>query len=470
MSKARFLLTLMIGVGGLATVASRALLAQGQSEASARDSESGDGSEPGDFRWPSIPGFGAKSDDGDSPGGFLGPGPDRPEDAGAGDDDAEEQQRKVIELRRLALQNFENGRINEAIRFINDLISVKPYEAEYHFALGLCYRKEMKYKDSLKKYQDVLDLGGPRALISLLKAEVYAAEGSIDKAYESLRKAAVGGRNIIGDVQNLPILETFKDDTEFIKLALQLERFEVRRGRRHDPFTNLFPPAGRVPVSPDGVMPPGGDGLLSKAEQEKVLREAVRLKERIVFYIQLQDNVRAMDSYIKLKDMIAQKKQITVPMFVKKFDRIIAELPDIEVLIEGIRLKYYYNQAVQKLGSMRDVFEDSDYGTVEKFHADLENLAREMVMINRQYEGVANEILERSRRWVDRARVRREFEQQRPDIQGIIISGDSKLAILNEKVVRQGEHLDNMRVVKIESNRVTFRYKGEEIPMVFRRY
>jgi hypothetical protein len=44
------------------------------------------------------------------------------------------------------------------------------------------------------------------------------------------------------------------------------------------------------------------------------------------------------------------------------------------------------------------------------------------------------------------------------------------LALLNDRIIKQGESVDDFRVVKVESNRVTFRYKGEEIPLVFRRY
>lgn len=44
------------------------------------------------------------------------------------------------------------------------------------------------------------------------------------------------------------------------------------------------------------------------------------------------------------------------------------------------------------------------------------------------------------------------------------------MTILGTRVVKQGEILNDLRVVRIESNRVTFRYKGEEIPLVFRRY
>ena len=389
---------------------------------------------------------------------------DEPQDQGADEDSG-----RVSELKRMATASFRRDRISEAIRLINDLITMKPYESDYHFTLGLCYRKERKYKEALKKYQDVLDLGGPKALIGLLKSEVYAHEGDREKVYEMLKEAAIGGRNIIADVQNLPGLQGFTEDTDFIKLALQLERFEVQRGRRHDPFTNPFPKTVSV-VDDTLTVPDDPNAPLSKEDQAELLRDSRRLSERIQFYIKLQDEDKAMTAYIQLRGLVEKQQRITVPKIEKDFRRVVAQLPEIEIQISGIRLRYYYNQAQEKLKGMREVFEDGEYARVEIIHVELEALTREMKTANTQYVSVANEILGRSTRWLSRARVRLDFEARKPEIQGIIIAGDSKMTILDERIVKQGESLQGFRVVRIESNRVTFRYKGEEIPMVFRRY
>ncbi|MEM7235000.1 MAG: hypothetical protein AAF517_22675, partial [Planctomycetota bacterium] len=261
---------------------------------------------------------------------------------------------------------------------------------------------------------------------------------------------------------------TYRGDTEFIRLALQLERFEIQRNRRVDPFTNLFPKD--KPESGSEPKPDQGEVSLSPEAQAELLRKANRLADRIQFYVKLQSEEKAMKAYMELKDLVAKQNLITVPKIEKSFRRIISKLPDIEIQIEGIRLRYYYTQAQQKLKNSREVFDDGQYSRVEKIHLELENLAREMTTANAKYGAVASQILDRSKKWVNRARVRLEFDTKKPDIQGIIISGGDKMTILNERVVKQGESLNGFRVVKIESNRVTFRYKGEEIPMVFRRY
>ncbi|MBI4605535.1 MAG: tetratricopeptide repeat protein, partial [Planctomycetes bacterium] len=189
---------------------------------------------------------------------------------------SDETQKKVNELTRVAHMNIDKGRIPEAIKNVNDLISLKPYEADFHLALGLCLRKEGKYGDALKKYQDVLDLGGPRALIALLKAEAYGAENKPDKVFEHLKEAAIGGRNIINDVRMLPLLSSYQQDTEFIKLALQLEKVAVSVARHHDPFTNPFPTADPQKAGGEAAEAPN---TLTPEEQEKLLQEARKTYE-----------------------------------------------------------------------------------------------------------------------------------------------------------------------------------------------
>jgi tetratricopeptide (TPR) repeat protein len=380
----------------------------------------------------------------------------------------EEDQRKVNELIRLANTGIEKGRVGEASRYVNELIGLKPYDADFHFALGLCYRAEGKYKEALKKYQDVLDLGGPKALVALLKAEAFAAERNKDKVFELLREAAVGGRNIINDVKNLPLLVEYQNDTEFIKLALQLEKFEVMSARTRDPFTNPFP----KPESQPGAQEDEGQAVvtLTPEEQEKVLHDAKKLYERVQFYIKLEDETKAMKAYTSLRDLLKKKDLITIPKIVNDFKILVVRLEEVEVQIEGIRLKYYYNQAQQKLNLMKEAFTDGEYQRVEVMHAEVVKLTKEMEQTNARYKPVAEQILTVSNRWLGRAKIRQEFHGRKPQINGIIIADDSKMALLNDRLIKQGEAVDDFRVVKVESNRVTFRYKGEEIPLVFRRY
>ena len=381
----------------------------------------------------------------------------------------EETQKRVNELVRSATINIEKGRTPEAIKNINDLISLKPYEPDYHFALGLSYRKEGKYKEALKKYQDVLDLGGPRSLVALFRAEASAADGKVDKVFEFLKEAAIGGRNIINDVGTLPLLSNYQHDTEFIKLALHLENFAVSSAKSHDPFTNPFPRVieGRggkqAEESPNEIS-------LSPEDQEKLLQEAKKTMERVQFYIKLDDEAKAMKAYSALRDLSKKKDLLTIPKLVNDFRILIARLEEVEVRIEGIRLRYYYNQAQTKLKQMKELFTDGEYQRVEIVYSEVVKLTQEMEQTNTHYKPVADRILAASNRWLTRAQVRQEFQSHKPNIQGIVISENAKMAVLNDRIIKQGEAVDDFRVVKVESNKVTFRYKGEGIPLVFRRY
>jgi len=381
----------------------------------------------------------------------------------------EELQKKVNELVRLAHMNVEKNRIAEAIKSINELITLKPYDAEYHLALALSYRREGRFADAAKKYQDVLDLGGPKALIALLRAEAYAVESKPDKVFEHLKEAAVGGRNIINDVRLLPLLSGFQSDSDFVKLALQLENVTVSASRTHDPFTNPFP------TNKPGVEANAKEGAenatsMSPEEQEKFLQEAKKTMERIQFYIKLDDETKAMKAYASIREMIRKKDLLTVPRIINEFRILILRLDTVEIEIQGIRLKYYYNLAQAKLKQMKESFADGEYAQVEAIHSELTRLAQEMEGANANYKPVAEQIMAHSQKWVQRAQVRQDFESRKPNIQGIVISETNKMAVLNDRIVKQGESVDDIRVVKVESNRVTFRYKGEEIPLVFRRY
>ena len=383
-----------------------------------------------------------------------------PEDESAGEDE-----RRLTKLRQLASANIVKGRVRESMQAINELIIIRPYDPEIHLALGLCYRRLGKYDDATKKYQDVLDLGGPKGLISLLVAESLAAVGNKEGAFEKLRDAAISGRNIINDVGNLPLLREYRDDTEFIKLALQLEKFELGPPRKHDPFTNPFPKVQAVETDDT----PTRDELFPE-EQEKLLIDAKRTYQRVQFYIKIEDEDKAMHEYNQLREYFEQVHLVTVPKIAAEFQFLMNRMGDIEVQIEGIRLKFYYNQAREKLDAMRESFLDAEYAKVTSIHQDIQKLASEMTSANERYDRVAQRIVETSQQWVARAEVRQEFDERKPDVQGIVISEDGKMAVLNDRIVRQGEAIEEFRVVKVESNRVTFRYKGEEIPLVFRRY
>lgn len=392
------------------------------------------------------------------------------EDKSAPTGQVDETQRKINELERNAQTNMEKGRLLETMKNVNDLIALKPYEPDFHLAMALCYRRDGKFSEALKKYQDVLDLGGPKALVSILKAEAYATEGSQEKVLQQLKEAAVGGRNIINDVALFPVLSVYQNDTEFIKLALHLEKIVVNPLRNTDPFTNTFPKpidalfSGREKGASDAQI------SLTPEEQEAVVAEAKKTYEQVLIFIKLEDEGKAMKAYAALRDFIKKRDYIKVPKLVAEFKGLVDRLDNLEIEIEGIRLKYYYNLGQEKLKKMKELFNDSEYAGVNAVFGEITKLTQEMEQVNTRYKPVARRVQEAAGRWLTRAQVRQEFEARKPSIQGVIISSSEKMVVLNNQVIRVGDSIDDFRLVNVENNKVTFRYKGEEIPLMFRRY
>lgn len=392
------------------------------------------------------------------------------------DDDAaaEDIQRKINQLEQIAIRNYARGRLSEAKKNLNDLITLRPYESSYHFALALCFRKEGRFADASKKYKDVSDLGGPKPLVAILMAESVSMTGDQTRTFAELKIAAVGGRNIIHDVQVLTQLEKFKTDTEFIKLALALEQYTITS--TNDPMTNPFPrrgPFGGVGTEIGDIIDPetGGEGgPKTPDEQKELYLDARKAYDKVLWYIKLEDDKRAMQNYNSLREFFTQVDSITIPRIRNDFQQLQSRMDQLEASIESIRLKYYYDTALGHLQTMKQAFYDTEYGQVKRIFGRVKKLAQDMEETNDQYKPVADQILRAGNVWIERTRVRQEFENSKPNIQGVIISPDTKQALINGRIINQGEHFGEFKVQKVENNRITFRYKGEEIPLVFRRY
>ena len=90
------------------------------------------------------------------------------------------------------------------------------------------------------------------------------------------------------------------------------------------------------------------------------------------------------------------------------------------------------------------------------------------------FKAASDRILQVADHWNRRAKIRSEFATKELEILGIVTSlegGEEKnFTIVNNRILREGEELGDIVVDRIERNRVTFRYQGERIGLVFRRY
>ncbi|MEM7263414.1 MAG: hypothetical protein AAF488_15600, partial [Planctomycetota bacterium] len=143
---------------------------------------------------------------------------------------------------------------------------------------------------------------------------------------------------------------------------------------------------------------------------------------------------------------------------------------EIERGIEEIRLKYFYGKARGVIAKMENHFKSEEYPSVERLYSELESVSRNILDINSEFKQVSERVLLVGKRWVERAQIRREFNAKPLSVQGIILHQGPAVAIVNDKVIEEGKYFQDMRVVKIEPNQILFDYRGERVPLIFRRY
>ncbi|MFQ5653569.1 MAG: hypothetical protein ACE5GW_02415 [Planctomycetota bacterium] len=377
-------------------------------------------------------------------------------------------EKRIKELRRLAQLSVRRKRWQHAASQAKELVAVRPFDTDYQLTLGLLFRKLNNLEEARRKYSDFLDFGGSPAVGYLMLAESYAVVGDKDEALKYLEHAAAEGMNVMKAVEQFPTLEPYRSDTSFIKLALKLEHYELKKLDRPDPFTNPFRKIQERPE--DLVRRKSKSSSWSHQKQDDVLNTARRWLARIEHALRRQDEEKAMEAYSNLLDLEQYADKFTVPRLASEFRAIMDRKSEIEAGIEEIRLSYYYGQAQQKIESMERAFINHDFPLVERIHGEVEGIAQSMVEINSDFEEVSNAVLKVGGAWVLRARVWREFIGKRMRIQGIVTSDDEAYAIVNNSMLRAGNRYQGMRVLKIEPNQVWFDYQGERIPLIFRRY
>jgi len=376
------------------------------------------------------------------------------------------------ELRRSAQRSFDRERYDEARRSLQEMIGLKPFDAGYHLTLGLLSWKSQDAGEALRKYRDVLELAGDdvdlRQVTLLLEAQVHATRSDRQKAFDALRRAAEAGLNVIEQIGYLRELTAYRNDTEFIQLALSLERFPIRSLQARDPFQ---PSAYFIPSEVTSAEPLKGTGTLTGQEQQALVEQARGALSRLLFHLRFGDEDKAMEEFLALRKVLDEREKVTVPALERELQELSRQLPDIETRIREVRLKYYYSKAREKLEAMKLSFAEEDYERVEQIGAELEKTAGEMHKAHDSFQEVAARVRQAGEYWLERARVRQEFGKRPIQIQGVVVSEDGNFVILNSRIVHAGEEFDDVvSVENVDSNRVTFRYKGESIDRVFRRY
>jgi tetratricopeptide (TPR) repeat protein len=399
-------------------------------------------------------------------------------------DDEDGGQRKLRELRRRAIENYAKGgaRLAEARRNLLDLISFRPYVPDYHLALALVLRSEGRTDEFFRKLNDVLDLNGPKQIVYLFMGEYFMLQGDKAKALDALGKAAENGMNVMEAVGHIPGLTLLRTDTDFVKLTLSLERFTLRSLEFPQNFRDPFLPSGLWKAAEGGVEEPGAGGVATRMDtpdkdaQAQLLTQAAAALKAIEAYLAAPqaNDAPAMDQYRQLQAIMAQRDKITVPRLQREFDAIERKLSEIETRLEDLKLRYFWAAAEEKIADMRAAFEATNWTGVEELNGEVAKIVADMVKASETFKPAAERIAQVAQHWTGRARVRADFAKKDLHILGIVTSAvgaeESNFVILNNKLLREGEGFEELVVDKIERNRVTFRYQGERIGLVFRRY
>jgi arylsulfatase A-like enzyme/tetratricopeptide (TPR) repeat protein len=87
-----------------------------------------------------------------------------------------------------ALQEEENGRIQEALRKYQELLRTDPSLIDAHIHLGLCYKRLGQYPKAIEQFKKVALLAPESSMVSYNLAHSYALAGKTDEAVAGFRR------------------------------------------------------------------------------------------------------------------------------------------------------------------------------------------------------------------------------------------------------------------------------------------
>ncbi len=381
-----------------------------------------------------------------------------------------EEEVRVSDLRRYSSDDISRKNWNRALDELRELVTMRPYHADYHLTLGLIHRRledsipdGSHLQEALRKYEEYADFGGEDAIAALLMAEAFAQGGERENAFEHLERAAAYGMNIARAVQQFPSLKKFTSDTRFVRAALRLERYNLSTTSTRDPFTGPWSNGGGI-VQQERVGPFAVDVQREKLVQA---REAIA---RVEYAIHNNDEIAAMESYGVIERIGESVVRFDQPELVSELHAIMERLGEIEEGIDQIRVAYLYESARSKMDLMKTAFEEQDFNLVNRLHGEVLGISQDIGHVGETYKAAAVLITQAADQFQQRSEIVREFNGKQVTVQGVVVSPEGSHAIIGGTLVPEGGQIFGGQLESVQNDRVMFRYRGELIAHRFGRF
>ncbi|MDE0960527.1 MAG: hypothetical protein OSB09_07080 [Planctomycetota bacterium] len=381
-----------------------------------------------------------------------------------------EEEAQVTNLRRYSSDDIHRKNWDRALGELRQLVTLRPYHADYHLTLGLIHRRledihndGLHLEEAFRKFEEYIDFGGEDAIAALLMAEAFAYQGQREEAFQQLEKAASYGMNIARAVQQFPTLKSYTSDTRFVRAALRLERYNLSTVVTRDPFTGPWSQSGSTPgVEQVGPLEPGQQSLL--------LAEAREAMDRVLYALRNGDQVSAMDAYAKIEDVGNHLNRFDVPELSSELRSILERLDELEDGIDQIRVAYLYEHARSKMESMRIAFEEQQFDLVNQTHGEVVTIAQDISLMGDTYQAASMLVIQAADQFQQRSDIVREFQSKQVSVEGVVVAEEGSHAIINAELVPEGGSILGGMLESVQRDRVVILYRGEQITHKFGRF
>jgi len=377
---------------------------------------------------------------------------------------------QVSNLRRYSSDDIHRKNWSRALKEVEELVTLRPYHADYHLTLGLIHRRmEGIHKDgihleeALRKYEEYADFGGEDAIAALLTAEAFAHQNQREDAFQQLEKAASYGMNIARAVQQFPSLKSYTSDTRFVRAALRLERYNLSVVAARDPFTGPWSQVRQTSGSPKV-------GPFDEAQQKEFLAEARTAMRLIEYALRNGDQVSAMDAYAKIEEVGSHLNRFDVPELSSELRSILERLDELEEGIDQIRVAYLYEQARSMMELMRVSFEEQQFDLVNQTHGEVVAIAQDISMMGDSYQAASSLVIQAADQFQQRSDIVREFLAKNVSVEGVVVAEDGSHAIINAELIAEGGQVLDGVLESVQRDRVVILYRGEKITHKFGRF